>query len=106
MTKRWRRFEVLLPHQFNDGRPVPERLLGKAIREILDRFGAATCERQKIKGFWRHKGRTYREEYSRTIVDVRDTAKNRLWIREFKGRWKVKLEQIELSVVSYRIDTD
>ena len=36
MRKRRRRFEVLLPLQFNDGRPVPERLLGKAIRESRD----------------------------------------------------------------------
>jgi hypothetical protein len=106
MTKRARRFEVLLPLQFNDGRPVPERLLGKAILEILDRFGAATCETQKIKGLWRHKGRTYREQYSRTVVDVRDTAKNRQWMREFKSRWKERLEQIELWVVSYRIEIE
>ena len=106
MRKRRRRFEVLLPLQFNDGRPVPERLLGKAIREILDRFGAATSETQKIKGFWRHKGRTYREQYSRTVVDVRDTANNRQWMREFKSRWKETLQQIELWMVSYRIEIE
>ena len=106
MTKRLRRFEVLLPLQFNDGRPVPEKLLGKAIREILDRFGAATSETQKLKGFWRHKGRTYHEQYSRTIVDVPDTARNRQWIREFKSRWKEKLEQLELWIVSYRVEIE
>jgi hypothetical protein len=106
MTKRWRRFEVLLPHQFNDGRAVPERLLGRAVREIFDRFGAASSETQKIKGFRRHRGRTYHEDYARVFVDVADTAENRAWFREFKKRWKERLEQIELWVISYRIEID
>jgi hypothetical protein len=106
MTKRWRRFEVLLPHQYNDGRPVPERLLGKAYREILDRFGAVSYERQKIEGFWRHHGKTYREKFARIFVDVVEVAENRRWMREFKSRWKAKLKQIELWVISYRINIE
>jgi hypothetical protein len=82
MTKRRRRFEVLLPHQYNDGRPVPEKLLGKAYREILDHFGAVTYEPQKIKGMWRHQGRVYHEKFSKVVVDVADTVKNRRWSLE------------------------
>ena len=40
MSSRWRRFEVLLPVQFNDGRPVPEDWLAEAVLEIVDHFGA------------------------------------------------------------------
>jgi hypothetical protein len=106
MTKRRRRFEVLLPHQFNDGRVVPERLLGKAYLEIFDRFDAVSYERQKITGFWRHKGKVYHEKFSRVVIDVEDTTRNRQWMREFKNRWKERLEQIELRVVSYRIEIE
>ena len=106
MTKRRRRFEVLLPHQYNDGRPVPEKLLGKAYREILDHFGAVTYEPQKIKGMWRHQGRVYHEKFSKVVVDVADTVRNRRWIREYKSRWKERLKQIELWVVSYRIEIE
>src|SRR5438477_8299746 len=106
MTKRRRRFEVLLPHQFNDGRVVPEKLLGKAYLEIFDHFGAVSYERQKITGFWRHKGKIYHEKFSRIVVDVEDTAKNRQWMRGFKIRWKETLEQIELWIVSYRVEIE
>lgn len=39
-------------------------------------------------------------------MDVPDTDENRGWVREFKGRWKAKLEQVELWVVSYVIDVE
>jgi hypothetical protein len=64
MSSKWRRFEVLLPLQFNDGR-------------------------------------LYRDNLVRLIADVPDTAKNRRWMKAFKARWKAKLEQIDLWMVSY-----
>src|SRR5690349_3032854 len=50
MTSKWRRFEVLLPLQFNDGRDVPADWLAEAVLEIVDRFGAASYETQISKG--------------------------------------------------------
>ena len=34
MSKKWRRFEVMLPRQFNDGRDVPPEWLSLAVLEI------------------------------------------------------------------------
>jgi len=104
--ERRRRFEVLLPHQYNDGRPVPEKLLGKAYREILDRFGAVSYEPHRVRGLWRYEGIVYREKFARIVVDVPDTATNRQWIRGFKSRWKETLRQIELWVVSYLVEIE
>jgi len=42
MSSKWRRFEVLLPLQFNDGRDVPEELLAEAVLEIVQHYGAAS----------------------------------------------------------------
>jgi hypothetical protein len=50
MSSRWRRFEVLLPLQFNDGRDVPGEWLAEAVLEIVDCFGAASYETQKVEG--------------------------------------------------------
>ena len=41
MSSRLRRFEVLLPLQFNDGRDVPGEWLAEAVLEIVDQFSAA-----------------------------------------------------------------
>jgi hypothetical protein len=37
---------------------------------------------------------------------VPDSAKNRQWMREFKARWKERLDQLELWMVSYRIEVE
>ena len=103
MPSRWRRYEVLLPLQFNDGGDVPPEWLADAVFEIVEHFGAASYETQRVEGHWRQGGVTYRDNLVRLIVDLPDTSKNRKWMKAFKARWKVKLQQIELWLVSYAI---
>ena len=103
MRSKWRRFEVLLPLQFNDGRDVPPEWLADAVLEIVEQFGAASYETQRVEGHWRHAGVSYRDNLVRLVVDVPDTPKNRRWMKQFKQRWTTKLEQLELWVVSYPI---
>ena len=102
MSSRWRRFEVLLPLRFNDGRDVPGEWVAEAVLEIVDHFGAASYETQKVEGHWRHSGILYRDDLVRIVVDVPDSPRNRQWMKQFKDRWKVRLEQLELWMVSYR----
>ncbi|MBI3909382.1 MAG: hypothetical protein HY320_00430 [Armatimonadetes bacterium] len=106
MSSRWRRFEVLLPLRFNDGRDVPAEWLAEAVLEIVDHFGAASYETQKIEGHWRHGGVLYRDDLVRVIVDLPDSAGNRQWMRGFKERWRTRLEQLDLWMVSYRIEME
>jgi hypothetical protein len=87
---------LLLPSRFNDGEPVPKARLVEAADEIMDRFGAASLDRQKIEGRWRFQGKVYRDISARIIVDVPDTLANRQWMKKFKARWKKKLDQLEL----------
>jgi hypothetical protein len=106
MSSSWRRFEVLLPLQFNDGREVPPDWLADAVLEVVDHFGAASYETQRVEGHWRHGGVVYRDNLVRVVIDIPDADENRAWMKEFKTRWKAKLEQLELWVVSYRIDVE
>lgn len=101
-----RRFEVLLPLQFNDGRDVPSEWLADAVLEIVAQFGAASYETQKVEGHWRYQGVLYRDNLVKIVVDVPDVAENRIWMKQYKERWKTKLEQLELWLVSYTIDID
>jgi hypothetical protein len=104
MSSNWRRFEVLLPLRFNDGREVPGEWMAEAVLEIVDRFGAASYETQKVEGHWRQGGVTYRDDLVRLVVDVPNTEDSQRWAKEYKARWKARLEQLELWVVSYPID--
>jgi hypothetical protein len=97
---------VLLPTQFNDGRDVPAEWLADAVLEIVEHFGAASYETQRVEGHWRQAGVTYRDNLVRLVVDVPDTAANRRWMKAFKQRWKAKLEQLELWLVSYIINVE
>ena len=106
MSNKWRRYEVLLPLQFNDGRDVPAEWLAESVLEIVEQFGAASYETQRVEGHWRQSGVTYRDNLVRLVVDVPDTAKNRAWMKSFKRRWKIKLEQLELWMVSYLITVE
>jgi hypothetical protein len=42
----------------------------------------------------------------KVVVDVPDSAKNRGWMKKFKALWKERLEQLELWMVSYRVDVE
>jgi hypothetical protein len=76
------------------------------VLEIVGRFGAASYETQRIEGHWRNAGIMYRDNLVCLIVDVPDTAKNRAWMKAFKQRWKAKLEQLDLWLVSYLISVE
>jgi hypothetical protein len=70
MKSKWRRFEVLLPLQFNDGRDVPSEWLAESVLEIADHFGASSYETQRVEGHWRNAGVIYRDNLVRLVVDV------------------------------------
>jgi hypothetical protein len=106
MKSKSRRYEVLLPVRFNDGKDVPEELLGEAINEIVIQFNAVSFYKNALEGHWRHDETLFRDELSLIVVVIPDTAKNRKWMKAFKARWKHRLEQVEILMVSYPIDID
>ena len=106
MSSKWRRFEVLLPLQFNDERDVPSEWLAEAVLEIVDFYGAASYETQRVEGHWHYGGVLYRDNLVRVVVDVPDLPANRQWMRQFKVRWMGRLEQLDLWMVSYRIEVE
>lgn len=106
MSSKLRRFEILLPQQFNDGRDIPRKLRGQALREIIDRFGAASFEPTSVEGYWRHEGTLYTDSLSKIVVDVEDSDENRQWMRDFKARWKVTLDQLDIWLISYEVDVE
>ena len=106
MSRKFRRFEVLLPLQFNDGRDVPPEWLADAVLEIVEHFGAASYETQKVEGHWRHGGVLYRDTLVKIVVDVKDTSAHRQWFKMFKQRWKKRLQQLDLWIVSHPIEIE
>jgi len=106
MSSKWRRFEVLLPLQLNDGSDVPAELLAEAVLEIVHHFGAASYETEKVEGHWRHGGVLIRDNLVKLVVDAPDVVTNRRWMKEYKERWRSRLDQVELWMVSYAVEVE
>ena len=100
---KWCRYEVTVPLQFNDGTPVPEEWIGEA---MVDFFGGVSFETQTIQGRWQKGGIVYQDNSVRLVVDVPDTTKNRRYMKSFKLRLKKRLKQLEIWMVSYRIEVE
>ena len=101
-----RRYEILLPAEYNDGSDVSQDLLERAVKEVVDRFGAASEEPEAVEGHWEHRGRVQQDSLSKLVVDVDDTTENREWMREFKSRWKDELDQLEIWLISFEIEVE
>jgi hypothetical protein len=106
MKSKSRRFEVLLPVRFNDGQDIPDEMLGEAMTEIVSKFGAVSFRKDAVEGQWQHESMVYRDDLACIVVDVPDTASSRKWMRAFKARWKMRLDQLEIWMVSYPIEIE
>lgn len=104
MSSSFRRYEILLPRQFNDGQPVPDDLMADTVLDLRKQFGAVSAETQIIRGLWTLQGQSYRDELSRVFVDVPDTAETQQFFREFKERLKERFRQIDIWMTSHPID--
>ena len=104
MSISYRRYEILLPRQFNDGRQVPPRLLVETLIELRRQFGAASCETQTIQGQWQHQREVYHDELVRVFVDVADVPANREFFLHFKEKLKAQFRQVDIWMTSHPID--
>lgn len=104
MNKAYRRFEILLPLRFNDGRSVPDDLIADTLLELRQRFGAVSCDSQTIRGLWQHQDQVFRDDLVRVFVDVPDEMVNRSFFIEFKERIRLRFDQLDIWMTTFPID--
>jgi len=85
---------------------VPAELLAEAVLQIVEYFGAASYETQKVEGHWRHGGVLVRDNLVKLVVDAPDMVSNRLWMRQYKEHWRLGLDQVELWMISYAVEVE
>ena len=103
MSKRYRRYEMLLPLKFNDGQPVPAELNLLTLSELRERFGAVSIETQTIRGEWTHEGAVYQDDMVRVWVDVADSQSAQRFFARYKRTLLDRYQQIDLWMVSFSI---
>jgi hypothetical protein len=60
------------------------------------------CRSEKREGFFT----LFRDDLALLVVDIPDTPTNRKWMKGYKVRWKRRLDQLEIWMVSYRIEIE
>lgn len=99
-----RRYEILLPLTFNDGRPTPGELVEQTREELISRFGGATLSPGTFRGAWLHEGARYEDESLRLMVDADDTPEDRQFFVDLKPVLRARFEQLEIYITSFVVD--
>ena len=102
-----RRYEILLPTEFNDGRLVADacpRCIPDSLSEVFDSFGAFTVRPDITLGSWTDGDHRYDDRLFVLSVDVNDTQEHRAWIAHLKSHLLQRFEQLEIYVTSYPIE--
>jgi hypothetical protein len=84
----FRRYEIILPTRYNDGRAVEEEHYLWVGEQLADRFGAFTFEPQPLRGVWIHGGVRYEENNLRVFVDVEASDENDVFFQTFKEAFR------------------
>jgi hypothetical protein len=96
-----RRYEILLPLRFPDGRPVPDELVAATLQELVERFPS---ESRVTYGRGRQGATTHRDDLLRVFMDVPDTAANREFFVGYKEQLKTRFRQLDIWLTTYPIE--
>jgi hypothetical protein len=100
----FRKFEILLPLQFNDGSPVPDKLIADTILQPREHYDAVSCETQTIYGIWTHEAGVYRDYLICLFADAPDTQASIDYFLRFKEQLKVAFNQLDIWMTTYPIE--
>jgi hypothetical protein len=100
----YRRFEVLLPLWFNDGRAVPEEHFAETLAELRARFGDLSIETQATRGLSQYGDRSFRDDLIRVYVDVEDLPENRQFFQSWKETLIARFEQHDIWLTTYPLE--
>jgi hypothetical protein len=101
---RKRRYEILLPVKFNDGRPVSGELLEQTREELVTQFRGLQIQPHTVLGLWIYEGSPFEDELRRFTIDVEDTPENQQFFVEFKQKLLARFEQLEIYIASFPVD--
>ncbi len=99
-----KRFEILLPLQYNDCNPVPDAELRQTREELLSRFEAIPVQPGTVAGIWIHEKMRFEDSLVKITVDVDDTPDNRQFFLDLKHVLRQRFRQIEIYIISTQIE--
>ena len=98
-----RRFEILLPLNYNDGAEVEPEKFDQTDAELTERFGGPTWYTVRITGTWKYGGTRYRDMLIRIRVDTTDKMAA-VFFKEYKEILKERFRQIDIWITAHEIE--
>ena len=68
-----RKFEILLPLYYNDGRRIEEEKFTRTDEEFVAEFGSTSTDSVVVSGRWKYQGTRYDDRLIRIRIDAEDT---------------------------------
>jgi hypothetical protein len=100
---RIKRFEILLPLNYNDGSDIEPEKFDETAEELADHFGGITQDTIRITGIWKYEGARYRDILLRIRVDSTD-ADAADFLRTYKELLKERFDQIDIWITAHDIE--
>lgn len=97
-------YRIFLPKKFNDGTPIPTKIILKIAEEIREKFGGYSLDPfgrlPVIQGIWTSdQKKQYREDMNLLDLFVEDTFDIQKWFKAKKELWRQELQQEELFII-------
>jgi hypothetical protein len=100
-----REFEVYVPRNYNDGRPIPRKKI-RRIKTRLNRFFPGVTEfHLRKRGWWKLEGIVYRDKITIFRIITKKKRRARRLLRQLKEKLKVALQQEEILIVERDVRT-
>jgi hypothetical protein len=99
-----KRFEILLPLNYNDGRPIEREKFLLTQRELVRQFGATTVDTTRASGTWMYKGTLYEDLLMRVTVDSFEPNEARAFLQQYKAVLKDRFEQLDIWITAHDVD--
>ena len=100
---RIRRYEILLPLNYNDGTEIEPEKFDLTAEELSDWFGGITQDTVRITGTWKYGGARYRDELLRIRIDS-DDPEAVDYLRTCKQLLKERFQQIDIWITAHELE--
>lgn len=99
-----KRFEILLPLNYNDGRQIEREKFVLTHQELVDRFHATTVDTTKASGTWIYGGVLYEDVLVRITIDSSELEQAYPYFRTHKETLKARFEQVDIWITAHDIE--
>jgi hypothetical protein len=99
-----KRFEILLPLNYNDGRAIEREKFALTHQELVRRFGATTVDTTRASGTWIYRGTLYEDLLMRVTVDSSEPGEAKAFLRQYKEVLKARFEQLDIWMTAHDVE--